>query len=244
MIRQTPGLSTISLASVPLEQHWPVPPAPVLAFMELEQDAYFSQLSPADVRMYIRSSMEWGEQAAQKHPYDGQLINLINRLIASGIRVRFLDHASPRIETRAQYRGKPPTIDIYRPSIKQLAHFFERFGYRVSSDDLVALHLTHEWFHHLEIHTIGRTDRTLPKVPVKRWGPFTWRDYVGKTREIAAHAFAQRSLGLSWYPTLLDHLLLYMEKGWSKTQIREHFQHVKQRYHKLIQSEQGSDEKM
>ncbi|MDN4592642.1 hypothetical protein [Polycladomyces subterraneus] len=242
MIRQSPGVSTTSLASVPMEQHWPVLPAPVLAFLELEQDVYFSHLSPADVRMYIRSAMEWGEQAAQKHLYDGRLTHLINRMIASGIRVRFLDHASPHIATRAQYRGKPPTIDIYRPSLKQLAHFFERSGYRVSSDDLVALHLTHEWFHHLEIHTIGRTDRILPKVPIKRWGPFTWREYVGKTREIAAHAFTQRSLGLSWFPTLVDHLLLYMEKGWSKTQIREHFQHVKQRYHKLIQSDKNDKE--
>jgi hypothetical protein len=234
MIRQTPGLSTISLASVPMEQHWPVLPEPVLAFLELEQDAYFSLLSPADVRMYIRSAMEWGEQAAQKHRYNGRLSDLLNRLIASGIRVRFLDHASPRIETRAQYRGKPPTIEVYRPSITQLAHFFERSGYRVSSEDLVALHLTHEWFHHLEIHAIGRTDRLLPKVLVKRWGPFTRRDYVGKTREIAAHAFTKRSLGLSWFPTLVDHLLLYMDKGWSKTQIREHFQRVKQRYHKWV----------
>lgn len=240
MIHRTSGLPTTRLTSVTLEPQWPVLSAEVLAFLELEQDEHYSRLSPVNVHTYVQGAMEWGERAAKKYPYDGRLIHLLNRLIASGIRVRFLDQSSPHHNTRAQYRYKPPTIDVYRPSITQLERFFERSGYRVSPDDLIVLHLMHEWFHHLEVHTIGRTDRVLPKITTKRWGPLAWKEGIGKTREIAAHSFVQHALGLPWYPTLVDHLLLHIEKGWSKTQIREHFQYVKQRYQKMMQSDQGS----
>ena len=76
-------------------------------------------------------------------------------------------------------------------------------------EDLIALHLIHEWFHHLEVSRIGRTDLRLPQVVTTRLGPFPVRRPLKKTREIAAHAFVQEMMGLSFYPLLLDHLLLH-----------------------------------
>lgn len=82
--------------------------------------------------------------------YEGDLAPLINRVIQSGVRIRFVEQEGHDSSgwIRAQYRRKPPTIEIYKPSLKQLGQFFRQSGYRIHPDDLIALHLYHEWFHH------------------------------------------------------------------------------------------------
>ena len=121
------------------------------------------------------------------------MARLINRVIQSGVRDPFMEREGHDSTgwIRAQYRRKPPTIEIYKPSLKQLGRFFRQSGYHVNPDDLIALHLYHEWFHHLESSSLGRTDHRLPKAEKKRWGPLVFRRRIHRLREIAAHAFTQ-----------------------------------------------------
>ncbi|MCS1351518.1 hypothetical protein [Mechercharimyces sp. CAU 1602] len=220
----------LRLTALSFARTWPTLDEVSLAYMELEQDSYFSLFSSADITTYIDRSLHYGKQAAQKIalPTSSGLDELLNVVLRSGAAVRFDDGTSSQSHwVRAQYKPKEKQIVIYRSSLEQLRQFFARAHFNVSPDDLIALHLYHEWFHHLEVTRLGRTDRSLPKIIVHKWGPFKQRAYVERTREIAAHAFTQHALGISWYPSLLDHLLHYEEKGWSNGRIREHFQQIR-----------------
>lgn len=194
-------------------------------------------LPPPMIPHYLEETISFGKSAARGENYSGDLSRLINRVIQSGVRVCFADRDGRDSPDwiRAQYRRKPPTIEIYRPSLNQLKKFFGQSGFKVSEDDLIALHLYHEWFHHLESTRLGRADHRLPKVQKKRWGPFILRQRVYRLREIAAHSFTQAALGLSWSPLWLDHLLLHTEKGWSKSRIREHFKQLEEKHKTLTE---------
>jgi hypothetical protein len=228
--------SASKLSSISLKTAWPVLPAPVLALSELEQDEVFPFLDKKKIGTYLHQALSIGREAARDFRYDGDLKTLLNHMIEGGVRIRFQEGIAPRETSwvRAQYSAHPPTITVYRSSIDQLSRFFHTSGRPVRMDDLVALHLIHEWFHHLEVNSIGRTDLRLPKVSTTRIGPVSLKQSLKKTREIAAHAFTQETMGLSFYPLLLDRLLLYFNQGWNKQQIRTHFEKVKARYREQI----------
>lgn len=233
--------SGCKLSSIRMEKTWPVLPAPVLALSELEQDEMFPYLDKRKIKTFLNRALAIGIEAARENHYDGDLKGLLNRLIRSGIRIRFQEGSTPREAcwVRAQYRPNPPTITVFRSSIEQLGRFFRRSGYPIRGDDLIALHLIHEWFHHLEASRIGRTDLRLPKVPVRRIGPVSWKQPLKKAREIAAHAFTQELMGLSFYPLLLDHLLLYTDRGLGKQQIREQFGKLRDRWNQIPDDEES-----
>ncbi|SDC21687.1 hypothetical protein SAMN04488112_104165 [Melghirimyces thermohalophilus] len=227
------------LSSIPLDNLWPHLPHAVLALTELEQDEMYPLLTATAIPRYLEEATAFGREAATNESDDGDLTRLFNRIIQSGVRVRLIEQNGAKGNgwIRAQYHRKPPTIDVYRSSMEQLEQFFAKCGYRVAEEDLIALHLYHEWFHHLESTRLGRTDYRLPKVRKKKWGPLVFRQRVYRLREIAAHAFTQEAMGLTWSPLWLDHLLLLTEKGWTKSQIREHFQFLHQKYQKITESD-------
>ncbi|PTX59341.1 hypothetical protein C8P63_11236 [Melghirimyces profundicolus] len=233
------------LKTIPLEKFWPTLPADALAFTELEQDEMYPFLPTRLIPRYLEEAMAFGREAAKGESCGGDLTRLINRILRSGVRVDFVRRkvTDPGGWVRAQYRPKPPTIEIYRSSMDQLRTFFEQSVHRVAEDDLIALHLYHEWFHHLESTRFGRADHRLPKVRKKRWGPFVFRQRVYRLREIAAHSFTQETMELSWSPLWLDHLLLLTEKGWSKSRIREHFRQLNDRFEALIAPPPEEEEK-
>ncbi|MFD1426387.1 hypothetical protein JOD24_002962 [Kroppenstedtia sanguinis] len=226
------------LHQIPLENNWPTLSPTVLALTELEQDETYPLLPEDRVTHYLEEAISFGKNAARGEQYEGDLAPLINRVIQSGVRIRFMEQKGQNSSSwiRAQYRRKPPTIEIYKPSLKQLKQFFRQSGYLIHPDDLIALHLYHEWFHHLESSSLGRTDHRLPKVEKKRWGPLVFRSRIHRLREIAAHAFTQSALNLSWSPLWLDHLLLLTDRGWSKSQIRDHFLQLQEKYRSLTES--------
>ena len=161
------------LHQIPLEKNWPTLSPVVLALIELEQDEMYPLIPEQMISNYLEEAISFGENAARGELYEGDLARLINRVIQSGVKIRFVEREGHDSTgwIRAQYRRKPPTIEIYKPSLKQLGRFFRRSGYHVNPDDLIALHLYHEWFHHLESSSLGRTDHRLPKAEKKRSGP-------------------------------------------------------------------------
>lgn len=101
----------------------------------------------------------------------------------------------------------------------------------------MALHMCHEWFHHLEETRLGRTDQQLPKLVMRKVGPVMFKQSVESTREIAAHAFTQQVMGLSWYPLLLDMLISQSERKVKKEQIRESFNSLKHEFERAVERE-------
>jgi hypothetical protein len=223
------------LSSLSFWREWPMLPLEHLAFMELKQDEVYTFIPQEKIYSYIKQAIQIGTELANRVlPSDKYtLTSLINDLMKQGIKIRFLPKHPTNIWVRAQYTHHPPTIHVYRSSLDQIHHFFQQTKETVIEEDLITLHLYHEWYHHLEEKRFGRTDLKLPKVVIKQWGPILLKKTVYRTREIAAHAFTQTAMKLDWSPLLLDHLLLLSHEGWSRSQIREHFQQIRQEVKQL-----------
>ncbi|RAL26753.1 hypothetical protein [Thermoflavimicrobium daqui] len=236
------SLNAKSISSLSFWKIWPNLPSEILAWLELEQDEYYSLIPHDQVITYIQSAIQYGNELAVKFPTYQGLKELCNLLIKDGIRVNFPSRHSSSEWIRAQYHSRSSTIEVYQTSLQQLQDFFlYRCKEAVKKEDLIALHLYHEWFHYLEEQKYGRTDQLLPKVRVKKWGSFSIKHTIYQTREIAAHAFTQTMLRLEWSPLLLDQLLLFLHQGWTRVQIREHFSQLRLRFDQLLQ-EQSQEE--
>ncbi|SFI79320.1 hypothetical protein [Thermoflavimicrobium dichotomicum] len=213
---------------------WPYLSPETLAFLELEQDEFYSFIPPEQIFKFIQEAIEYGKEVASKYPPYHELKELCNLLLQEGVRVRFLDKHPSSEWIRAQYHQQSSTIEVYRSSINQLQQFFhQRCKESIGVEELIALHLYHEWFHYLEEKKYGRTDLHLPKIKIKQWGPISLKRSIYRTREIAAHTFTQVSMELPWSPLLLDHLLLSLHQGLGRGQIRENFQRIRKRFEAL-----------
>lgn len=208
---------------------WPTLPFRYLAYLELEQDEFFHLIPQEQIPQLIHLAIDYGRQMAKKFVKKMELPFLINTLLNEGVKVRFFNHQSGNSWIRAQYIRKPPTIELNRSSLKQMDTFFRKTKQPVGEEDLIQLHLVHEWFHHLEESKKQRTDFILPRVKKKLWGPFITHKPISCLREIAAHTFTEHALQLTWSPLLLDHLLILTDQGKSRLEIREYFQTVQQR---------------
>lgn len=228
-----------SLRSIALERVWPTAASDVLAFTELKQDPLYEYIRPNQILTYIEGASAFGRQAAEKLTYDGNLAPLMMQIAESGTKVAFLDEIKRDGDKliRAQYEHKPPVVYVYRPSLEQMDNFFLRSGFRVDQEDLMALHMCHEWFHHLEQTRIGRTDQQLPKLVMRRVGPVTFKQGVESSREIAAHAFTQQVMGLPWSPLLLDVLIAQTERRMKKSLIRDYFHQLKSEFERATVAE-------
>jgi hypothetical protein len=221
------------LRDIPLETYWPSLSLEELSLLELEKDPYYAIIPPAKIPIYIEKSIQFGQEVAVKYGENLPLHAFINRLLQQGIRIQWKENCLHHPSIRAQYSPKPPVIEIYRLSIQQIKQFFLQTKETVCEEDAWLIHLYHEWFHHIEETKCGYTYQHLPRVKMKVWGPFTRQKPLRRTREIAAHAFTQALMNLTWSPLLLDHLILYQSQGWSITQIRAHFQQIKQQWKEL-----------
>lgn len=223
------SITTPSIRRVTLDPTWPTLDLPILAYAELEKDEMFPLMDQASIPNYINQSIKKGQIAAQRFGKGITFKNLINKLLKEHVQIAFVPQLGIQGTVRAVYHKKNRRIEISRDSIQQIRSFFSEMGFFISEEDISLMHLVHEWFHHLEESTIGRTDKALPGVQYKRFGPFAWRKKVATCREIAAHTFTQAVLELSWSPLLLDYLLTFREQGESVPSIRHHFQQLKQR---------------
>lgn len=227
------------LKKISLERFWPTAAPEVLAFTELRQDAFFSHIRSNQIMTYIEGAIAFGRQAGEGYAYEGNLAPLMANMIQSGAKVTFLDDKKQEGEklVRAQYERKPPVIYVYRPSIEQMKRFFLRSNIRVRQEDFIALHMCHEWFHHLEETHFGRTDQHLPQLVMRKIGPVTFKQAVASTREIAAHAFTQQVMKLAWYPLLLDVLIHLSEQRLKKEQIRDRLYGLKRAFERATAEE-------
>ena len=114
----------------------------------------------------------------------------------------------------AEYRTRPPSITLYLPAIRHLDRLIAERGAqaRLGIDRTGPVFLAHELYHHFDCTRgcVPLSRRHL--VQIFRIGPWNWTSGLSSLAEIAAGAFAQRLLGLSFHPKLLD-LFLVSDKN-------------------------------
>ncbi len=110
----------------------------------------------------------------------------------------------------AEYRTRPPSITLYLPAIRYLDRLVSEQGARAcfGIDRTAPIFLAHELYHHFDcMRGNAPLSRRYP-VEIFHFGPLKWTSGVASLSEIAAGAFAQRLLGLTFHPKLLDLLIL------------------------------------
>ncbi|WP_051272257.1 hypothetical protein [Shimazuella kribbensis] len=212
---------------------WPTLSPLHLAFLELERDPHYDFLPAQDIEPYITKAIAIGSQSAKSYIQMDHL-SFFNHVLKDDIRIHIRQQHPEHPHIRAQYNKKKQTIFIYKNSIQEVQTFLSTKKTIVKDIDVIALHAYHEWFHHLEETSIGRTDLHFPTVIIKQRGPFLVKRSLNRLREIAAHAFTQTALGLDWSPLLLDEYKYHFSKGRNKTQIRESFQNTVSTYYAII----------
>ena len=105
----------------------------------------------------------------------------------------------------AEYRTRPLGIVLFRPAIDALDRRLQQscLGRLLGIENARAVFLAHELYHHFD-ETREQPLCSRHRVPVLRLGRLRVTAAVAGMREIAAGAFAQRLLGLSFHPRLLD----------------------------------------
>lgn len=225
----------LQLHKINLTQVWPSLPPDLLYRMEIEQDPAHHLLTPEKIEGCVEHSIQFGQMVAKKQNPIRSPKDLLNKLLHHRIQIILIpsstyDSSTPPESAsmiRAQYINRPPTIHVHNSSIQQCCNFFKIDSLPVRKEEILSLHLCHEWFHYLESRHYGHTSQHIPKATVRRLGPISRQRPIQRGREIAAHVFTQHMLSLPWTPLLLDHLLTLHSMGWKKGTIREHFAHLK-----------------
>lgn len=236
MLFSPPKIASGSLANQNL-MHLPFLDPEILAYEELKRDPHFSFVPRYAIPELIESLLQIGRQTAQQQPNFRELKFLVNYLLKQGLRIHFASVHPLDASVRAQYQHRQ--ITIYRCSIQEMQQFFQTLSTTIPEEEFICLHLYHEWFHHLEESKIGRIDQRFAHLSEKRWGPNQWfkqKKPLLAAREIAAHAFTQERMNLSWSPLLLDQWIAHFRQGDSITKMREQFWQHKEEYQTLLTS--------
>jgi hypothetical protein len=116
-----------------------------------------------------------------------------------------------KIVQTSTYAQRARTVTVYTGSVEEMNRFLAAQGLIpiLGISDVGPVYLAHELFHHLEEDSLGRA-ANLVQVTNFKLGPLVRRSGIGQLSEIAADAFAQTLLGLSFAPRLLDYLTVWI----------------------------------
>lgn len=194
-----------------------------LAWLELRNDAVFNKIPADKYRYYLDGALAAGERAAAH--YSGQNIQQLCAKHQIDIRIEPGDGLFFSMQFRAQFEYSDAKslrrITLYQASLKSLEQSCKQAGYPMTLDDIIDIHLAHEFFHFLE-HSQGPVvSAQLDKVCNIALGPFKCYSSITATSEIAAHRFCQKLNGLDYFPTWFDYIWLEQSGKQTRTQREE-----------------------
>jgi len=109
----------------------------------------------------------------------------------------------------AEYAVSPPSITLYTPAIRRLDALIakhRRFDWGI--ERTTPVFLAHELYHYFDCMRGKDALIRRHRMSIVKLGRWNWTVGLSTLPEIAAGAFAQELLGLSFHPKLLDLLLL------------------------------------
>jgi hypothetical protein len=180
-----------------------------LGLAQLRQDPQYPRI-PADRRgALVEAALEDGRSLADR---TRELWGDVPAIVAARCGVPVVhseqDAGFGSVVVYADYASLPPCITLYRPAIRSLDRLLDGHSARAREiGSTVPIFLAHELYHHFDC--LRGSDRLARRHTVKVFGvgAWHWTSGLSSLAEIAAGAFAQQLLGLSFHPRLLDLLL-------------------------------------
>lgn len=181
-----------------------------LAFLMLQEDRLFRNIPIRQIKDILDDSLMIGVKLAQQIRLTFPLDSPVN--LAAKWRVEIKEekkHEIPTMYFCSEYLAKPPTVIVYQEAIvmikKTLLVSDVSF---INGDDLFEVYVAHELFHHLEVGS-KEIAQSYAKAALIKVGKLAITAKLNSCSEIAAMAFAKTLLGLSYYPKLLDLIILF-----------------------------------
>ena len=176
-----------------------------MAYCELSEDNLFDFIPVGKRKQYIRQSM--GIAADMAVIYKDEPIHTLFQEYEVAV-VFHQEETTGAIHSQIRYDGKIKKVDIYMSVLTDLEKAMQSIGYEVTLDELVNLHLAHEFYHFLEFYHDCRTYEQLEPLTYRVFGFIKRTAAVRRTSEISAHMFAKQVSRFPIHPKILDYILL------------------------------------
>ena len=180
----------------------------ILAMCELSNDLLFQKIPPERMAYYVDGALEAGRAAAGQ--FRGTNIRTLYQ--NSGIQIHRggTGKKGYGVVLRGQATMSPTecSVEVYPDSIDELARHSTWEGRRLTSEEAMEVHLSHEFFHIWEYRQNRSIVEELDPVVSFTFLGLKRRSRINRCGEIAAHAFAKELLSLPCLPNLYDYLYL------------------------------------
>lgn len=188
-----------------------------LSVLELLNDRSTTSAEPSDIATVARAASSLGRNEAMR--WRG--FNLTVELQRAGMEVRHVKSSpsgggSPvrlaALTVFGKSPGKERYVDLFLDEIARKQEALATCGIEMSLDELVEIHLAHEFYHFVEFSHNRRTEEMVPEVRMRgRWAARHHR--LKHAGEVGAHAFAKEWTGSALHPILLD---VIVQMTWSR----------------------------
>jgi hypothetical protein len=183
----------------------------VAGIMQLSRDILYKKI-PAIMRdKLVNQALKIGRQTARDIAIEYGTQDPI--LIAKKLGIKIEEVSSKsfigNILLRAEYVTSPPTIRLYKNSIFWLIGTITRLKLEdiFPPEKIMAIHVAHEIFHHIENVKIGLVSKCYT-VNILKIGPIRIKSEIKSLSEIAANAFADTLLNLKVPCGMLDYIII------------------------------------
>lgn len=184
----------------------------IMAYCDLKEDPMFSNIKSA--MAYIKGSFDIAEKVAMQYK-EADLLGILRQH-----NVQIVYHEDKKqnemlfsqVQSQIYYDKDCKTIELFLPSIREKRDALIWYGYEIAFEDLLFLHIAHEFYHFYEYEYDRRTYELLPKVDCKMMHVIPRKCAVNRCSEIAAHRFAQKITKVQMHPKIMDYMY-FTKKG-------------------------------
>lgn len=188
-----------------------------LGMFELQKSPVYAKMSDDEKSYYVTRSLEKGQAVAQEIKLQQKSIyQLIDEENIELIKKETHKYSGEiLIRGEIYFTKKKCTITVYEDSIDSVySHFGDTLPPELvlSSEEALAVHLSHEFFHYLEFKSGKTVSEELNQLQVKGLFGLMRQIEVLESSEIAAHAFAKEFCSLEVLPNFYDLHYIYQNK--------------------------------
>jgi hypothetical protein len=192
------------------------PTEPALSDSLLADDAMFRRVAPAARSALLEAALSEGRACAGSVSLDlGTDPWTIARHLGVVVVESDADANFGSVVVFAEYTHRPSRITLFRAAIEQTNRYLAAARRRgiLDLEDCRPVFLAHELYHHLARSALQPPFSRTYRMTLLRFGRWRWTSRLASLEEIAAGAFAQTLLGLTFHPRLIESILLLYYGG-------------------------------
>ena len=185
--------------------------AQALGLLQLQADPQYPRIPPERRVALVEAALEDGRLLANR---TRELWGKDPAIIAARCEIPVIASADSAsfgsTIVYAEYATRPLSITLYLPAIRRLDRMLAQAGVQecLGIGETRPIFVAHELYHHFDCTRDAEPLRRQHRVRIFGFGRWNWTSGLASLAEIAAGAFAQRLLGLSFHPKLLDLLTI------------------------------------